>query len=416
MNIKKLIYLFSIIFLKSEIFCQDTIRINIYQADSIFIKNSYLLLAQEMNIESKKALMLQSKLYPNPILTADFNVYDPENKIPFHVDNTGQKVFQFEQLILLGGKRKQGIEIAKTNTQIAELEFQDLIRKIKFELHNSLYNLNQYLTILNIYAQQLEFIENILKSYEIQTRKGNIALKDLVRLKGVYINLYNSKSEIKKEYYNELNKVQTILQTNKVIKPLLENEQTAAVKIDLKQLVDEALKNRPDVSIMEKNIHLTGLYYKIQKANAVPDINLFTSYDQRGGAFNNQINAGISFALPVWNRNQGNIKAAKYEIKEQEYLFESYKNEIITSINNTYQKYNHIIEQYEKTKKIYNEDFDESLKGITSNFQKGNVSLIEFVDFFESYNISILEMSKLKIQLSSIKEEINYIISKEIFK
>lgn len=395
---------------------QDTLKLNINQADSMFIKKNYMLLASEMNIESKKALILQSKLYQNPLITADINLYDPENKIPFHINNTGQKVFEIEQMILLGGKRKQGINIAKTNTQIAELEFQDLVRKIKFELHTSLYNINQYLTILNIYNQQLEFIENILKAYEEQIKKGNIALKDLVRLKGVYINLYNSKTEIKKEYLNELNKVQMILQTDKTVKPILDSINMGNIKIDMNLLIDEAFKNRPDFKILEQNIHLTELYYKTQKANAIPDINLFSSYDQRGGAFNNQINGGISFSLPVWNRNQGNIKAAKYEIKEQEYKFEYFKSEITNSITNTYKKYIQITEQFEKTKSIYNNDFEISLNGITSNFRKGNVSLIEFVDFFESYNSSILEISKMKIEISSVKEEINFITAKEIFK
>ena len=117
----------------------DTLKINIKQADSLFLKNNFQLLASAMNIDVQKAQIIQAKLYPNPVFTADVNAYDPENKQAFHVNNSGQKGFQLEQLILLGGKRKAQIELAKTNVKISELEFQQLVSQLKFQLHGSMY-------------------------------------------------------------------------------------------------------------------------------------------------------------------------------------------------------------------------------------------------------------------------------------
>jgi cobalt-zinc-cadmium efflux system outer membrane protein len=82
---------------------QDTLHINLQTADSLFLKNNFYLLASSMNIEAQKAQIIQAKVYPNPVFTADLNAYDPQNNKIFHIGQTGEKSFQFEQLILLGG-------------------------------------------------------------------------------------------------------------------------------------------------------------------------------------------------------------------------------------------------------------------------------------------------------------------------
>lgn len=165
----------------------DTLRISIRQADSIFLKNNYSLLAATMGVKVQEAQIIQAKIYPNPILTADFNAYDPENDKFFHTGQTGQKYFQLEQLILLGGKRKREIQLARTNATIASLELQDLVRQLKYELHSSLYSLTQQALLINKYNTQLSLLDKILVTYNAQVDKGNVPLKDFVRLKGVYL-------------------------------------------------------------------------------------------------------------------------------------------------------------------------------------------------------------------------------------
>ncbi len=395
----------------------DTLRVTIKSADSLFLKANYNLLASAMNIDAQKAQIIQAKLYPNPIFTADLNAYDPEHAQAFHIGNTGQKGFQLEQLILLGGKRKAQIDLAKTNVKIAELEFQKLVSQLKFQLHSSLYFLNEQYVLITKYNKQLDLLDTILVAYDVQAKKGNIALKDVVRLKGFYLGLSNERSEIYRNYFEELSKVQTILQTNQVIVPVIkDSDYSAFIKaLNVQDLENTALLNRTDYLITQQDKVFAEQYYKYQKKLAISDVNVFSSYDQRGGAFQNQVNAGISVALPVWNRNQGNIKTAKYQIKQSEYDAEGLKSKLIADVYNNYSVYNQSVLEYQKTNKLYNSDFEISFKGISENFRKGNVSIIEFVDFFEAYNSALSEISRVKVQLNTSAEQINLTTGKEIF-
>lgn len=395
----------------------DTLRVNIKQADSLFLKNNYTLLAAAMNIGAQKAQIIQAKLYPNPIFTADLNAYDPENKEVLHVNNTGQKGFQLEQLILLGGKRKAQIDLAKTNAKISELEFQQLLSQLKFQLHSSMYFLSQQYVLINKYNKQLNLLDTILAAYDTQAKKGNIALKDVVRLKGFYLNLNNERAEILKNYFEELSKVQTILQVNQIVYPLVSDQDFSAFikPLSLDDLTNTALQNRPDFLITQQDKLFAEQYLKYQKKLAVPDLNLFTSYDQRGGAFQNQVNVGLSIPLPVWNRNQGNIKTASYQVKQQEYETEGIKSKLLADVYNYYNLYTQSVIEFQKTEKLYNEDFETSFKGISENFRKGNVSILEFVDFFEAYNNALTEISRVKVQLNTSAEQLNLTTGKEIF-
>lgn len=370
-----------------------------------------------MNIEVQKAQVVQAKLFSNPVLTANIHVYDTDNKKFFQIGQAGEKSFQLEQLFRLGGKRKSEIEMAKTDVNLAELQFQQLVRQLKFRLHSDLFALGQQKFLLDTYNKQLVLLDTILTSYQIQTDKGNIPLKELVRLKGAYLKLNNDRSELSRQYYETLANVQTGLQvTTSVEFQFSENEILKYVKNkSIDELKEEAIANRPELLIMQQQKILTQQNLQYQKRLAIPDVSFFTSYDQRGGVFNNQVNAGINIPLPFFNRNQGNIKATQFQLNENEYQLKALNMEIMTSLQSYYASYNLTVSEYQKASKLYNQDFEITIKGMTDNFQKRNVSIIEFVDFFESYNDVLTELSKVKTQLVLSGEQLNMFIGKDLY-
>ncbi len=370
-----------------------------------------------MNVEAQKAQIVQARVYPNPIFTADINAYDPDNNKVFHVGQTGQKVFQFEQLILLGGKRKAEIEMAKTNAAIAETELQQLTRNLKYQLHTHLYSAGQQEFLLSKYNQQLALLDTLLAAYQVQVDKGNIPQKELVRLKGTYLKLNNDRSALLKEHFTTQSVLQKILQVPATV--LFEYSEDDIVRyvksVSVDDLKSTAQKNRPDLLIMQQQNNLSQQYLQYQKRSAVPDINLFTSYDQRGGAFNNQINAGISVPLPLWNRNRGNIKTAQFRLKETNYQMQALQNEVNSEIQNSHAYYTQTVSEYQKATTLYNQDFEITVKGMTDNFQKRNISIVEFTDFFEAYSDALTELTRIKTQLVSSAEELNLLTGKDIY-
>jgi len=396
---------------------QDTLKINLLQADSIFLRNNLSLIASSLNVEAQKAQVIQSKAYPNPVFTADLNAYDPENGRLLHIDNTGQKALQLEQLIILGGKRKSEIELARTNAIIAELEMEQLLRQLRFRLRTDLFSIGQQLFLLRKYNNQLDQLSALITAYETQVNNGNVPLKDLVRLKGAYLKLLNDRAELLKSYYATQAGLQTMLSTSAVVEFAFADEEVEKY-IQLKEpgeILAAAQQNRPELLITQQEKALAEQYLLYQQRLAVPDVNLFTSYDQRGGAFGNQVNVGFSIPLPLWNRNQGNIKSARFKVKEADYKVQAMQHEITNEIRNAFAVYTHTVSEYQNAKALYTSDFELTAKGMFENFQKSNVSIVEFIDFFEAYNEVLAEITRIKTQLVIAAEQINLLTGKDIY-
>jgi len=410
------VLLFSIV-LCLDLHATGKIKLSLQQADSMFLANNFSLLASSMNIEAQKAQILQAKLYPNPTIGTDFNVYDPDNKQIFHIGSSGEKDFQFNQLILMGGKRKTEIEMAKTNATIAELEFQQLIRQLRYKLHSDLFSVGLQQFLLEKYNKQLALIDTLLSSYQVQADKGNVPLKDLVRLKAEYLQLNDNRAEIFKQYCETQSDLQTLLQTPFNIEfEFTESEISDYIRLhDYEELKSEAMKNRPDLNIMQQNQLLAQQYLQLQKRMNIPDVNLLLSYDQRGNAFQNQVNGGISLPIPIWDRNKGNIKTAEFKKKQTEYDLAELKAEIMADLQNSYTFYSQTVTEYKKLMKLYNQDFETTVNGMTDNFQKRNISIVEFVDFFEAYNEVLTELTRIKTQLVLSGEQLNLLVGKDIY-
>ncbi len=417
MSIKNAILFFSSVLFVVNAQAADTLKINLQQADSLFLVHNYYLLAASLKVGAQEAQIVQAKLYPNPIFSTLLTAYDPVNDKAFHVNSTGHKEFQLEQLLVLGGKRKSSIAIAELDAKIALLEFHRLVQQLKFQLHNDLYKLRQQQILLDRYSEQLSLLDTILTAHEAQVAKGNIPLQELVRLKGVYLNLNNERATLLTDYLQVQSNLQILLHTTKPV--LFEHSKHDVDKYlktqEFDRLLNEALVHQPNLLIAQQEVALASQHWQYQKRMAIPDINLFVGYDQRSGAFDNQINAGIAIPLPIWDRNQGNIKSSALRLKATQYLLEAHEIELIVELQNTLTVYEHAMSEYQKAMTLYNEDFDITFNGMLTNFKKRNISLIEFVDFFEAYNDVLAEMGRITTHLVQAAEQLNLLVGKEVF-
>ncbi|MGY0040674.1 hypothetical protein [Pedobacter sp. NJ-S-72] len=71
---------------------------------------------------------------------------------------------------------------------------------------------------------------------------------------------------------------------------------------------------------------------------------------------------------------------------------------------------------YKGFDKNFSSDFDKLIGEVIKNFKSRNLSLLEFMDFYDSYKESTLQMNDLKYQRMNAKEEINYVTGTTIFK
>lgn len=412
---KKLSSLFLAMVACTALFAQqrDSITVSLNQAEEIFLKKNLLLLSYQYQVDAAKANELQEKLYNNPSFSTEIALYGA-NKKWFDAGSAGQKTFGIDQLITLAGKRNKRVLLAKEETREANFALYDLLRTLKYELRQSFYTVTYAAELVSKYDDQMQLLQRIITSYDEQAAKRNVPLKDAVRLKTEYIQLSADRNSIIMESITAQQTLQLLLDTTAVIVP--QKEEWPALTIPSSNvLIEKAIANRTDLKIQESQVKQEQLNYNLQKALAVPDLTVGTGYDQNGSYINNLYTIRAAIDIPLFNRNQGNIKAAKARIQSAETARSYKQSEIEKEVLASIARMQEAEREYKVSQQSFNKDFPEVNRAVIENFNKGNLSILEFMDFFENYNSAIRQINQLQKQRRLSKEELEFSVGASLY-
>jgi len=393
-------------------------QMSLQDCELAFQKNNLQLLAAQYNINMADADIIQAKIWELPQIEGYVNAVNPQDKRVFDIGRA--KGVEITQLIYLGGKKKNEIQFAKSNKELSQLQFSQLLVDLKTELRQTYYNLiyeqKKQISIQN----QLKYMNDLLSAYKTQTDKGNISLKDYVRLQSIVIQLNKDKIEINNNILTFQQKMKVLTGNPESILPNIpkteENEILFSQPFgDVEILKNKALENNADYLYQVKLIDNSKLYAQWQKSLNIPDLNLGAEYDQASGTFNNEVNLKIGIPIPLWKSNKGNVEKAKYAIQQNEKNLEYQKLNLETQVESAYQTWKNQYDQYYELKPVDMENLDTVYNGILKNFRSGNISLMDFTDFLESYRQTVLQVYEMKKQIMISAEEINQLVQTKIF-
>jgi cobalt-zinc-cadmium efflux system outer membrane protein len=419
------------IFFSFSMLAQDTLTLSRTQSEAIFLKENLQLLAERLEIEQAEAMVLQAKLWPNPILEVDeVNLWTPKNQrigledeLPGFGGGNFGKHQQFsaslEQLILTAGKRKKLIALEEVSVERSKQYFEDLLRHLKFEIRTQLTNLQFLQLKRNVYQSQIETIKLLTTAYQRQMEEGHIAKGEYIRLKALELEILKANKELDEE----LNEAQ------KELKLLLRLPSTTVLKIthdgflkdlvlmetlSLENILKQAMEFRPDFKIANLEERYFQNLYKFEKSQRVPDLNFKVGYDRGSGIYQNFIGFGLAIDIPFFNRNQGNIKSAEIGINKYRLLAEQKELQLENEIVLAYQNLNSAVEFINEIEQDYESTLDDLLTGYTKNFKERNIGLLEYLDFFEAYldNKEIILESKKEVNERA--EELNFIMGTDL--
>lgn len=393
-------------------------NMTIRDCEASFEKNNLQLLAQQYNISMSDADIIQAKIWELPQASVQFNAINPEDKKIFDVGRS--KEAQISQLIYLGGKKKNEIAFAKSNKELAQLQFTQLLVDLRTQLRTNFYNLYFEKLKLDNITRHLGYMNDLLSAYKIQTKKGNISLKDEVRLQTEVIQLRSDKVSSNNsilEYQQNLKLLTGI--TENIDPEISETEAQNSLLVepigDIEDLKRKALEYNVDYLYNLKLIDNGRLYAQWQKSLNTPDINLGMAYSQNGGTFKNEVDMVVGMPIPLWKSNKGNVEKAKFAIEQHQKNAELQKFSIENQVESAYQTWKNNYQQYFQLSIQDLDDLNIVYNGMLKNFRNGNVSLIDFTDFMDSYRKTILQVYEMKKQIIISKEQLNQLVQTQIF-
>ncbi|NLR60167.1 TolC family protein [Chitinophaga polysaccharea] len=387
--------------------------------DSFLVKN-YLLLAQRYQIDASKALVRQAKMWSNPSFSTVLGFGSTDKLKPFNVGSGGETQYNIDQLIQTAGKRNKAIQLAATATKMSEANFDELIRTLRLQLRENVYNIYYQQQTEKVLKEQLGNLQTIVDAYVTADKKGSVAHADLVRLQALQVGIENDFADLKQQELESQKNLQQLLHSQDFYAADIKPADLAPYtldKIQLPQLLEAASKNRADVRMADLQYQTAQLNYRLQKSLAVPDLHVGATYDKQGSYVNNFVGLTLGIDLPVWNRNQGNIHAAKLQISSEQQLLMQQQSVAQTEVLNAYQRIVALEKRYKGFDlHQFQGEFDTLIAEVSKNFSKGNISLLQFIDYFNSYSDNAKNINKFLSNRVNAYEELNYATGQELFK
>ena len=413
-------FLFLLFLLLAGKMCAQQVAgtLTLKEAEQRFLERNLSLIAERYNIDMAQAQVLQAKLFENPVISLEQNVYNRLNGKYFDFGKEGEAVVEIEQVIHLAGQRNKQVRLEKINKEIAEYQFEEVMRTLRQELNEKFVEVYFLSKSIAIYEKEVNSLQVLLGGMKVQQEKGNISLMEISCLESMLFSLKKEKNERENDLLTTRGELNLLLNLPEDTQVQLSLDEEVLQQLDLSQLSFADLKaiinERPDQKIARSTVNASRANLKLQKSMAFPEFSVKGNYDRVGNFINDYFAIGVSLSVPIFNRNQGNIKAARFSIQQagvqQEYAANRADMELFTA----YTSLEKATQLYQSTNTDLERNFEKLITGVNENFTRKNISLLEFIDYYDSYKETCIQLYEIKKNVFLAMENLNTVVGQNV--
>ena len=415
---KHLLFSVAIVCAASEIQAQT---ITLTDLENQFIQNNTQLLASKFTIDKVQAEIIQEKLWPNPTLSISevnlWKTYNIETQ-PYLFGKYGQNqqiAVELEQLIETAGKRKKRVALKQLEQQSAAFDYEEILRELRKDLRLAFHQLNRIQQEETQLKDMVALYSQMREQYQRQAQLKNIATADLYRVQTELMGLQKEQIELENERFEALTKLR-ILTHN----PALEIDQISFPQNQIQlsknlpfNLLEIAQKQNVGLKRQENEEAKAQQVLALEKAQKTPDLRVQMNYDRGGNIMRDFMGVGISFDIPVFNTNKGNIKAAEIGIQQQQFNKQTLENNLTQSIHQLQNQLIRMEQMLENWPNAQRENQKQMVENYKKHLQNKQVTLLEFIDFTQAYREATQAYLQLQQTYQNTFEELQYIVGQD---
>ena len=374
----------------------DQIRnLTLAQALALAEQQNPTLQAQAQSIESIRANEISAGLRPNPT---------------FQNDTTSATLGIYQE-IEIGGKRRRRIESARLATSISRTDFADARRALVFNVRQAFVNGLLAEADVALARENLSNFQKVIDLNHVRLEKGALSGADFLKIELQML-----------QFQTDLEDAVLALKTAKATIRALLGESTLAEQFEvegdlraapfeagLTELQERALANRPDLKSAETGREKAAADLRLAKANGFPDPTIGTSLLHTGheiggpdwfqpfypkGPTSNAMGVGVSFPIPLFNRNQGEIARTRSEQRKADFLAQAARHQVLQDVETAYASFQWSRDRIRLYEETYLSRAKESRDIAEFAFQKGATSILDFLDAERTYRATELAYRK----------------------
>jgi len=335
-----------------------------------------------------EAQEITANLRPNPTFTADSQFvpfFNPQDFSETNLDQTQQFDLGLGYLFERGHKRQRRLQAARDQTAVTRAQVADAERTLAF-------NVGQQFVSVLLAESNLQFALEDLKSFqqtvdisETQYKAGYISEGDYLKIKLQLLQFQTDVSSAR------LAKVQALV----ALRGYLGYETVPAdfnvvgdlayqpLKGRVEDFQATALRERPDLRAADMGITAAQSQIQLAKANAKVDVNASTAFSHVSGE--SSASFFLSFDLPVFNRNQGEIARTGFVLDQSQQQAQAAKDTVLSDVSSAYAALRSNEEIVQLYVSGYLKQAEQSRDISQYAYKRGAASLLDYLDAERSY-------------------------------
>jgi outer membrane protein TolC len=331
--------------------------------------------AANARISASEQLRTQAGLIPNPHFAFRKEDLRPETSA---FGANSQTYWEGEQLLEVSGKRGGRIAVADQSVEEKRLEADLDRRQIALSVREGYWKGKAMHALAALYGEDAKYFQQVIDYHEARFKEGRIAEVDLlrVRLQGQQIQAAAANAQLDSE---------------KALLVLAQEMNAAAnsswiLSDDLETLEEprplpsgsDAATLRAEERIARQSIAQAAAKTRLERANGRPDL-LFTGGYKRDVQIDTPL-AGIQFDIPLFNRNQGAVAAARAEEDAARETYQATRNRLSAELALAQREYDLRREQYLTIFKPLREQAIQISDISRAAYQAGGLDLVRLLD------------------------------------
>jgi outer membrane protein, heavy metal efflux system len=345
-----------------------------------FLRKNLAVEAARLEIGVAEAERIGARLRPRPDVTISAENLRLSGETP--ANRLHEYGISVAQPIELGNRKALRMEVAERTVSVSEARLTEVLRRQLFDLKRTYYESVLARVLLEIEQENRDNFEGLVKFNTVRFEEGYIAEGDLlkVRLERTKFDfaVANAELALRRAKIRLLESVGE-RDFERAAKVDISNRlQVPAIDLNLMQLKETALVNRPEIKVAEAELALTQSSIKLERSRAKGEVTPYVGYKRVG--VDNTVLAGVTVPLPIGNRNQSGIARAEAEQKVAETSLSLVRNRTLAEVEAAYRAYETAREQVRAYEAGLLKQADESREIQLAAYQEGATELITLIE------------------------------------
>ena len=346
--------------------------------------------AEKLNMDIADAQIISASVFNNPSLGLSY--YNNELKSM----QMGQGAFAEVSQTFSPGRRPAAINIAKSEKELTSALLTDYLRVLRQDAVNLWLEVVKMRQLYQIkkesYNDQLALMESDSLSRGAEYNRDLDILQNRVETGILYSEILDMSNELNNLYIS-ITGLCGVNVSDTLFIPEKRNIYNDKV-YNLESLMGKALENRSDIVAARKETDVSKYLLKAAKVERIPEFDVFLGYGINAEVRNELAPApkfggfevGVSFPIPLFNRNKGDISAAQSELKQSELRYIAAQNQVRNELIQAFNNFNHTTKKLNLFKAGLVKSAKDALDQKRGEYYRGEIHLIEVLDAQRSYD------------------------------